>query len=477
MRGTQGRGTARLAAIATGAAFAVTVGLAATPAVADGIKAKYKGNNGDQGQQIAVKGGTPWAGVKNLEVDGTGEILSTYCIDYTNPVGEGDNYSEGEWADTWLGKPENKAAAAKIKWILINSFPTKTVADLKTAANVAGLDQREAGAATQAAIWHFSDKIELDKDKEKNDDVEKLYDYLLANAKADTDTSTKFSLELTPDNVAGKPSDKPGVGPLTVNTSAKGKEITAKLDGAPAGTKLVDKDGKEVTGKVGDQDKLYVKPADGSNTGAATVQVSGTSTVDIGRVFQGVKKNSDKSAQLLILAGQKPVKVDDESKVKWAASGALPSFTAEQTCVEGGVEVTAQNKGDLPFDFTLDGKKSTVKPGESVKQVVKVAEDQAYTIKILGPDNQTLKEFTGVLDCKTASTTGGGGTPPPSTSPSPVPSSAPPATTPPAAEGPELAKTGGGSDNSMLFLSGAAVLLLGGGLVFFVVRRRGAAAS
>ncbi|MCF2530025.1 thioester domain-containing protein [Yinghuangia soli] len=476
---TQRRRTARLAAITTATALAVGAGLVtALPAAADGIDADYVGPVADQGMGIHVvdpkgKNPTPYAGVLSLKVKPGGELLSVYCIDYHNPVGAKDSYTEGEWASVWLGQPGREADGAKVKWILINSFPALSLTDLKAKSGVAGLDEKEAGAATQAAIWHFSDKVELDKAKEPNEDVEKLYDYLVGKADANTDTGSKFSLTLTPDNIAGKPSDKPGVGPLTVNTSGKGKDITAKLKNAPAGTKLVDKDGKEVTPatKLGDKDTLFIQPPAGSTAGEATVEVSGTSTVDIGRVFKGVAnvKSADKtdSTQLLILAGVKPVKVDAAAAVKWAADGALPAFAAKESCVDGGVEVTATNNGDVDFKFTLDGKESVVKPGAPVKQLIKVAEDQAYEITILGADNKPLKVFKGVLDCKTESTTGGGGsTPAPST----------PATPVPAPSGPQLAETGAsGSDNTALYLSGAAVLLLGGGLVFFVVRRRSAA--
>lgn len=462
---TQKGRTSRLSAIAGASALtAAGVLAAAAPASATGIKAEFKGMADGQGMKIKVTGTShrePDAGYMNLKVDGTGEILKVYCIDFTNPVGTGDDYNEGEWKDTWLGNRADDGA--RVKWILLNSVPSKSLADLKTAVgNVGGLDDREAGAATQAAIWHFSDHIDLDKGEKQNDpDVVAVYDWLVKNAKTDNGGDTKFSLELTPDNLAGKPSDKPGVGPFTVNSSTKEKDITAKIKSGPAGTKLVDKDGNAVT-KVGDQDKLWVQPPAGSNTGEATVEVSGTSSVDAGRVFKG--QRNGKATQLLILAQRNPVKVTDTSDAKWATSGALPSFTAEEKCAEGGVEITATNKGDEDFTFTLDGKQTVVaKNGGTVKQLVKVAEDQKYDIKIVGPDNKTLKEFTGVVDCKPASTTGGGGTPP---------TTAPAAS--PAPSGPELAKTGGNGSDSTLYLTGGAVLLLGGGLVFFVVRRRAA---
>lgn len=475
------RMAARLSAFAAASALAVggTLALAA-PAHAEGVKGTYKGfadvdgdKKGDYvGLSLSGHKDKIGAGLMSLELE-SGETLLVYCVDFANPTSPGNKYTEGDWGSTWPSGADAETRRAKIKWLLLNSYPTKSVADLKKAADVSDLDAKEAAAATQAAIWHFSDKVDLKDDSQK--DITKLYEYLVGKASDTDNAEPKISLQLTPDEQSGSPSATPGVGPFTVKTNAQGKTIDAALkDGAPQGTKLVDKSGNPVT-KAGNGDELYVKPAEGSDKGSATVQVSGTSTLDAGRIFNGKNQHNDKASQKLILAQQKPVKAGADAKASWALKGSLPNFTAEQKCAEGGVEVTASNKGDTPFEFTLDGKKSTVKPGETTKQLVKVEEDQAYTIKIMGPDNQQLKEFTGVLDCKTASTTGGGGgTPPPATPETDTPSA--PASVPPAADnqGPELAETGGSDSNSGLYLGGAAVLLLGGGLVFFVMKRRGA---
>ncbi|NUS57569.1 MAG: Cys-Gln thioester bond-forming surface protein [Streptomycetaceae bacterium] len=461
------RTAARLSAITAASALATVAALAAAaPAMADdGVQATYKGMASGQTNTVKLKGhgedDIP-AGLMNLQVKGSGApTLSVYCIDLKNPVGPGDQYAEGKWDDTWLGTRADDGG--KVKWILLNSYPTKTVEQLKAATGASGLNESEAGAATQAAIWHFSDHADLDPGDKKNDpDIKKVYDWLIQNAKVEPGEGTKFSLSLEKDDVSGKPSDNPGVGPFTVKTTAGGKDITAKVKDAPAGTKLVGKDGKEITGKVGNGDELYVKPPADSKKGEATFEVSGSSSVDVGRVFKGIRNGQSVASQLLILAGSTPVKVTADGKAKWATSGPLPAFTADEKCAEGGVEITATNKGDEDFTFTLDGKQTVVaKNGGTVKQLVKVAEDQKYDIKIVGPDNKVLKEFTGVVDCKPASTTGGGGTPP---------TTAPAAS--PAPSGPELAKTGGNGSDSTLYLTGGAVLLLGGGLVFFVVRRR-----
>ncbi|MEU8136268.1 thioester domain-containing protein [Streptodolium elevatio] len=467
----------RVSAIAAASALALGGTLAlAGPAHAEGVKGEFKGfadvtgDNKEDSLGLFVKGykhgDKVVAGLMDLKLE-TGETLKVYCVDIETGTEGGNKYAEGEWGTTWPSGADAAERRAKIKWILLNSFPTVSVDTLKTKVGIEGLDAQEAAAATQAAIWHFSDKIDLN-DAGKGD-VTKLYDHLVKSATATDNNEPKISLELTPEEQSGSPAATPGVGPFTVKTNAEGKVIEADLKaGAPAGTTLVGKDGKAVT-KVGNGDELYVKPAAGSETGEATVEVSGKSKLDAGRIFNGTKKGTSQASQKLILAEHQTVTAKADAKAKWAAKGALPAFTAKQICAEGGVEVTTKNNGDMPFEFTLDNKKSTVKPGDTAKQVVKIEEDQAYTIKILGPDNKTLKEFSGVLDCKTASTTGGGGsTPTPS---APAPSAPAPA---PAPSGPSLAETGGSDSSSGLYLGGGAVLLLGGGLVFFVMRRRAA---
>ncbi|WP_406286633.1 Cys-Gln thioester bond-forming surface protein [Embleya sp. NBC_00896] len=457
-----GRMATRLSAltVATGLAAAGVIGFSGI-AQADGVSGALKGFGKDQGLSVALKGSGPISGVHqagffNLQLEG-GETIKVYCIDLLHKTT--DNYKESPWGGTWLSDKDVPAdKKAKLKWILANSFPTKSVDQLKATTGIAGLEANEAGAATQAAIWHMSDGADIDTAKETNEDVKKLYDYLVKNAKSDDGNEPKISLKLDPEEVSGSPSDKPGVGPFTVSTSANGKAITAALSGA-AGAKLVDKDGAVSNGKVGDGDKLWVKPAEGSDKGEAKLKVSGSANIDAGRVFKGVKPG-----QLLIAVGQENVKVSDESTAKWNAKGAAPAFNAKEQCTAGGVEVVVTNKGDQPFNGTIGDTKISVKPGVPVTQLVKVAEDTAYKIVVKDEAGKVLKTFEGTLDCKTETTTGGstGGTTQQPTAPAPV-----------NPKGPNLAETGSDGSNTPAILGGAgALVLVGGGLVFYTLRRR-----
>ncbi|MGW1991414.1 thioester domain-containing protein [Embleya sp. NPDC001921] len=450
-----GRSVARLSALTAAIGLTGAIGFAGT-AQADGVSGVLDGFGADQTVLVSVKGPHPDMnrtlpmGYMNLKLEG-GEVIKVYCVDLLHDVT--DKYQESAWEGTWLADRDVPAVnKAKLKWILGNSFPTRTLQQLKDAAGIAGLDAGEAGAATQAAIWHFSDGAEIDNAKEKNEDVKKLYDYLVRSATADDGAEPKISLKIAPEQLSGSPADKPGIGPFTVTTTAAGKTIATEVSGT-TGAKLVDKDGAAST-KVGDGDKVWVAPAEGSDRGEATIKVSGSASVEAGRVFKGLKPG-----QLVIAVGQRDIKVDDTATATWTAKGAAPAVNAKERCEVGGVEVVVSNKGDQSFKGSVGDKQISVKPGESVTEVVKVAEDTAYKIVVKNEKGDTIKEFEGTRDCETASTTGGGTTVP-----------TPPATS----KKPELAETGSGSGNTPAILAGAAVLVgVGASLTVRGIRRRG----
>ncbi|MFE5325850.1 Cys-Gln thioester bond-forming surface protein [Embleya sp. NPDC056575] len=460
---TPGRTATRLSAmvVATGLAAAGVIGFAGA-ANAEGAKGVYQG--GDVGADIFLKGkdGSQRASILKLQVDG--KILRTYCIDFHTKVYDGAKYDESNWKETSFG---TKADKAKVKWVLLNSFPTVDLANVRTTIKSPELTEGEAAAATQAAIWHFTDGQNLDEGNKKNDaDVVKLYKYLVGDANKGDVTEPPVSLSLNPGEKTGKITDKPGIGPFEVKTNAEGKSINAKLTAGDADGKpvLVDADGKPVT-KVGNGDKLYVNPTGATKEGSQTLEVSGESTVQAGRVFQGVNTNGTTS-QLLIVADKQKVQASDHAVAKWGkpGKGPLPEINATKDCVAGGVKVTVKNNGDESYKFKLDGKETTVEAGKSYDQVVKVQEDQAYKITIVGPDGKTAKEFTGTLDCETAGTTGGGTTGG-TTGGTPAPVNP---------KGPDLAETGSDGSNTPAILGGAGALVLaGGGLVFFMRRRKG----
>ncbi|MFG2328702.1 Cys-Gln thioester bond-forming surface protein [Streptomyces sp. NPDC048604] len=452
------RGVARLAAatVVSGLVAAGAIAVAG-PAAADEGAQNSGGASATLGRlaihdtvSIEEKDGKKWnaeAGLFEMAVT-PGGAIQTYCIDLRTPARKGTEYKEVGWDQSSL---HNNPDAGKIRWILQNSFPQ--VNDLTALAKKVGaakLTEDTAAAGTQAAIWHFSDKVEATPE---DADAQKLTEYLEKEAKNLEEPGA--SLTLDPPSVAGHPGEK--LGPITVKTNAA-KAALSLAPGAPAGVKIVDKDGK-VLDSAADGTKIFFDVPAGSADGSTTLNVQADTTVPIGRAFV-----SETKSQTLILAGTSTSTVTAKATATWAKKGAIPALSAEKNCAKGGVDITAANEGDEDFTFELKGQKVTIKPGESKTVTIPVAEDQAYDFTITGP-NGFEKTFKGVLDCKTATP----GTP--TEQPTPQPSAATAGGGTGGGDG-DLAETGSSNATPMIAGIAAALVLVGGGAVFFLRRKK-----
>ncbi|MET4922877.1 Cys-Gln thioester bond-forming surface protein [Streptomyces sp. PSRA5] len=384
------------------------------------------------------------AGLFEMTVDGGGK-LKTYCVDINNPTQDQAKYLETPWAQTSLGANKN---AGKIRWILQNSYPQ--VDDLAALADDAGtgpLTAQTAAAGTQVAIWRHSDNADV---AAVDPQAEKLADWLERSAGGLGEP--RASLTLEPGAVSGRSGER--IGPVTVRTDAEGVAVSPPADAAAMGIEITDKDGKPVT-EAANGAQLYFDVPEDAADGTAALSVQASTSVPVGRAFAGVTKS-----QTQILAGSSESTVSATATATWAAKGAIPAITAEKNCAEGGVDVTAANKGDEPFVFTLAGAEYAVEAGGSRTVTVPVAEDQAYDFTITGPGGFT-KNFQGVLDCRTSANAG-----PPADE---TTTQLAPATTGGVAgtEGLDLAETG--TSNATPVIAGVAIglVLLGGAAVLF----------
>lgn len=463
------RGAARLAATAMVSGLVVAGAIAvAGPATADEGSQGVGGATATLGDlkiydtvTIDASGKKYSAGLFEMDVKSGGSI-QTYCIDFHTNAIKGQDYEEVGWSQSSL---HNNPDAGKIRWILQNSYPqVNDLTELARKAGAANLTPKAAAAATQAAIWHFSDKVDATP---VNADAAKLTKYL--EGKATDLAEPKASLSLSPSSVAGKAGER--LGPITVDTNADTAAVSL-APGAPAGVKIVDKDGKAVSAVSKGDSKVYFDVPAGTADGSAELNVQANTTVPIGRAFVSKKVKS----QTLILAGTSTSTVTAKATATWAKQGAVPAVTAVKNCAKGGVDITASNKGDEDWTFELKGEKHTVAPGKSETFTVPVAEDEAYKFTITGP-NGFEKVVEGVLDCQTA-------TPAPSTSPSvtPAPSESPatggttsggntPGTT---TGGGDLAETGSSSATPMIAGVAVALVAVGGGAIFFLRKKKAA---
>jgi TQXA domain-containing protein/LPXTG-motif cell wall-anchored protein len=389
------------------------------------------------------------AGLFEMTVDGGGR-LKTYCIDIHNPTQDQAKYLETPWSQTSLGGNKN---AGRIRWILEHSYPQ--VDDLAALAERAGtgpLSEQTAAAGTQVAIWRFSDAADVDA---ADPAAEKLADWLQRQAKDTAEPEASLSLE--PNAVSGRAGER--LGPVTVRTDAGQVAVAPPADAAASGIEVTDETGKPVT-SASNGSKLFFDVPEGATDGSATLSVTATTSVPVGRAFAGVTKS-----QTQILAGSSESTVSAYASATWAKAGPIPALSARKNCAGGGVDITASNKGDDPFTFELAGLEHTIAPGESRTVTIPVAEDQAYDFTITGPDG-FQKNFKGVLDCRT---TGEPGEETQTLTTQPGPASAGGLTA--GLEG-DLAETG--SSSATPWIAGIAIVMvvIGGGAVFLLRRRK-----
>ncbi|MFJ5278355.1 Cys-Gln thioester bond-forming surface protein [Streptomyces parvulus] len=452
-----GRGAARTAAAVLVSAAAVT-GLAAGagPAAAQdtargqgGATATIGGLKTHGTAVIHGEGGDQEvpAGLFEMSVEGGG-MLQTYCVDIQNPTQKDAKYHETPWSGTSLGTNKD---AGRIRWILDNSYPQ--VNDLAALAKKAGvpggLTEEDAAAGTQVAIWRYSDHTDVEA---TDPQAERLADYLAKNARGLAEPAASLTLE--PTAVSGRPGER--IGPVTVRTNAGGATVTPPVDATAAGVRIVDKKGEPVT-EVTDGAQIFFDVPEDAEAGTSELTVQASTTVPVGRAFA-----SESRSQTQILAGSSESTVAATATATWAGQGPIPALSAEKNCAEGGLDVTAVNKGDEPFTFSLSAGEYTIAPGETRTVTVPLPEDRPYDFTVRGPAGFEQR-FTGVLDCRTQGAAAGDttqtlGEPAPATVVTPT-------------RNPNLAETG--SSGATPLIGGAAIgLVVIGGAVLVFLRKK-----
>lgn len=316
------------------AATALLVGGAALPAAAEAAKGRLTGAK-DEGVAINIVGkeSSYQASLLHLKLDG-GAMMKVYCVEIHVGATQKRDMVEHPWDSYPNPDSPFHANRGKINWVLHHGFPFKSIAELNAlelgfAAD--GLEKHEAISATQAAIWHFSDGVDLDESDpsdrdDANQDILALYKYLVGKA-TDLAEQPKPVLEINPESVDGTAGKL--VGPFTVKTNGKITDITKEL---PEGVELTDADGKAITAdKITDGTELFLKvPAD-AEAGAGSFGLSTLSKVDIGRLFvvDGYhdKRKNKGPAQSLIVAESDETKAEDSAKGKWAVAPTVPPTT------------------------------------------------------------------------------------------------------------------------------------------------------
>ncbi|MEV6711933.1 thioester domain-containing protein [Lentzea sp. NPDC051208] len=256
-----------------------------------------------------------------------------YCVELPTKLQDYDVLREVKWTD----HPNKKFndIAGKVLWILKRSYPTQSVQNVKETFKIDKLDKQDVIAATQAAIWHFSDGAELADTKDNDAEMVALYKRFVAEAAAETEPIP--TLEIKPETQSGAPGQK--IGPFTVTTTAAEVKLTANL---PAGVTLTNIDGQPLDVQK-KNDKLpvegnkiadfYVNVAAGTPDGEAKVKLSAEAKLQEGRLFvaKAGQAGNDGVAQSLVVAQPQKVKVEKEVKADWKAGVVPPTTTTTTT--------------------------------------------------------------------------------------------------------------------------------------------------
>ncbi|GLY48007.1 thioester domain-containing protein [Lentzea sp. NBRC 102530] len=330
----------RIGTALLGAAAALT--FSALPAHAE-VKITPDRGGQEQGHDVHLKSSDPepkfkkettWVIKLRIEDDKDRSNVLAYCVELPTPLKDGDVLKEVPWKDHPGSGTKFKENAGKILWILNRSYPNKPVKEVRDAFKVKDLDKQDVIAATQAALWHFSDNFGLDVDNKQNDpQVVELYKKFVAEATSEEEV--KPTLSIDPTSLDGKPGQK--LGPFTVKTTATEVKLTGNL---PAGVTIVDKNGTPLEVKqkadglsikgLENVTEFYVNVPEGTADGEASFKLSAQADIAVGRLFVASNGDNTKSAQSLVVAQPQKAKVEKEAKASWKA-GVVPTTTTTTT--------------------------------------------------------------------------------------------------------------------------------------------------
>lgn len=257
-----------------------------------------------------------------------GSTLGVYCVEIRTGIDAGQPMVEQDWADFPDASSPFNANQAGINWVLHNGFPVVDADELTTRLTDDGvqlndgLSTEEAIAGTQAAIWHLSDAVDLNREnpvpgqEAAGQDVLALYDHLTGLDNVGIEEQPAASLEFEPDKRSGAAGER--VGPFTVRTNGDIEKFTADV---PDGVTVVDDDGAELNAEnVEDGTLLFFDVAAGTADGSATVELTATARVETGRLFVGQNYGEGEKTQSLIVAESDTSRLTASATGEWSAT-------------------------------------------------------------------------------------------------------------------------------------------------------------
>ncbi|QBI52962.1 thioester domain-containing protein [Streptomonospora litoralis] len=240
--------------------------------------------------------------------------VDAYCADISTSVNPRAAYTEAEWDGS--GVPRSApAASAAVSWITGHSYPEVGLKTLRTLSGATALDREQAIAATQAAVWHHTNGVNLARGTGRQAgnaaSTLDLYDYLLAGAEENGGAEPGATLALAPARVEGA-DPAAAIGPLTVETTSSGP-VAVWVRGAPNG-RITDGEGGAVE-LVRDGEEFFLRLPPETPAGVATVYARVTDAeVRPGRLYAG---KDGVRTQPLVAADHVVTSATAVAKVDW----------------------------------------------------------------------------------------------------------------------------------------------------------------
>ena len=364
----------RIAAALVGASALLLA--TAAPAAADPVTGKVDPEAHVIGYQVNV--GDGWLATIPTNLLGftlsDGTKLGMYCVEIHTDIDETKDMVERPWDDYPDEESPFHQNRAKINWVLHHGYPAKSLQALTAQFPDAhdGIDALEAIAATQAAVWHFSDDVDLDRDDplsgdgsddEDAADALALYDYLVGDDNKGLGEQPTPTLTVSPETLSGNAGER--IGPFTVTTSGTIEGLTADL---PAGVKITDADGTELTaGTIADGTELYVDVPEGASDGDGSFELTASAAVDTGRLFVG-KDYDEHPTQSLIVAKAEKTTLTVSAGAEWTTAPTTPptSTTTTTTTTTTTVPPATTTTEDTPAPQPKNNDDDLAETGASI---------------------------------------------------------------------------------------------------------------
>lgn len=303
--------------------------------------------------------------------------LDVYCIEIAHEATAQRTMVEHDWDDypnedsPFYKKDENRH---KVNWILHNAYPEVDAEDLADAVEDAGTDlhnglnKKEAVTATQAAIWHYSDDVDMAGHNPLGGghtgaayNVQATYKYLTGDANTGNEEQPSPSLEIDPDDASGTAGEE--IGPFTISSNG---DVEVVEDELPDGTTLTDSDGNEFdeddADKVLGGEEFYLNIPKDADAGDADFKLKADTQVGTGRLFV-VEDYDEKAAQSLIVASSEKTSAEASATVSWEAAkeettppesseSETPSTSESETQSESAAPATSSNNNKASGEET-----------------------------------------------------------------------------------------------------------------------------